>query len=60
MTIWVWISFKLPCRYHPSCVGMSIEEAKDLERFVCSECSDEDVKRSQNAFPSSPIADTKV
>ncbi|KAL0012263.1 hypothetical protein SO802_007371 [Lithocarpus litseifolius] len=26
--------------YHPACVGMTIEEAKKLDRFVCSECSE--------------------
>ena len=49
------------CRYHPACVGMTIEEAKKLEHFVCTECSsDDDIKRSQNGFPSSPVADAKV
>lgn len=49
------------CRYHPACVGMTIEEAKKLEHFVCSECSsDDEVKRSQNGFASSPTADVKV
>lgn len=46
-------------RYHPACVGMSIDEAKTLEEFVCSECSSEDdeqraardAKKSQNAIP---------
>ncbi|XP_031262180.1 chromatin remodeling protein EBS [Pistacia vera] len=47
--------------YHPACVGMTIEEAKKLEHFVCSECSsDDEVKRSQNGFASSPTADVKV
>ncbi|XP_010496171.1 PREDICTED: chromatin remodeling protein EBS [Camelina sativa] len=48
--------------YHPACVGMTIEEAKKLEHFVCVECSsDEDgVKRSQNGFASSPTNDLKV
>lgn len=48
-------------RYHPACVGMTIEEAKKLEHFVCSECSsDDDVKRSQNGFTSSPIDDNDI
>ncbi|VVB07776.1 unnamed protein product [Arabis nemorensis] len=47
--------------YHPACVGMTIEEAKKLEHFACTECSsDEDVKRSQNGFSSSPLDDLKV
>ncbi|CAA7020668.1 unnamed protein product [Microthlaspi erraticum] len=37
--------------YHPACVGMTIEEAKKLDHFVCAECSsDDDVKKSQNGF----------
>ena len=40
---------------------MSIEDAKNLEQFVCSECSpDEDGKKSQNAVSASPGADAKV
>ncbi|KAK4491923.1 hypothetical protein RD792_002705, partial [Penstemon davidsonii] len=32
--------------YHPSCVDMTIEQAKQLDRFVCSDHSyDEDVKK---------------
>lgn len=47
-------------RYHPACVGMTIEEAKKLDHFVCSECaSEDDAKRTQNGFSSSPI-DAKV
>ncbi|KAI6704087.1 hypothetical protein NL676_013223 [Syzygium grande] len=46
--------------YHPACVGMTIEEAKKLEHFVCSECSDDEVKRAENGFSSSPAAEVKV
>ncbi|KAG6778471.1 hypothetical protein POTOM_014806 [Populus tomentosa] len=47
--------------YHPACVDMTIEEAKKLDHFVCSECaSDDDVKRSQNGFSVSSVADVKV
>ncbi|KAF4372593.1 hypothetical protein F8388_027266 [Cannabis sativa] len=47
--------------YHPACVDMTIEEAKNLEQFVCSECSsDDDVKKSQNAFTASPGVDAKI
>lgn len=46
------------CRYHPACVGMTIEEAKKLDHFVCAECSsDDDVKKSQNGFSASPADD---
>lgn len=41
-------------------MGMSIEQAKKLEHFVCSECSSEDeAKRSMN-FSNSPLAEPKV
>jgi hypothetical protein len=40
---------------------MTIEEAKKLDHFVCSECaSDDDVKRSQNGFSVSSVTDVKV
>lgn len=39
---------------------MTIEAAKKLDHFLCSDCSDDEAKRSQNAFPTSPTADTKV
>lgn len=42
-------------------MGMSIEDAKKLEHFLCSDCSsDDDAKRSLNAFPMSPSVETKV
>ncbi|XP_022852485.1 chromatin remodeling protein EBS-like [Olea europaea var. sylvestris] len=41
--------------FHPSCMGMTIEEAKKLEHFLCSDCSSEDdSRRSLNSFPVSP------
>ncbi|KAB2082179.1 BAH and coiled-coil domain-containing 1 [Gossypium arboreum] len=46
--------------YHPACVDMTIEEAKMLDHFVCSECSEDDLKRSQNGFHPSPVSDVKV
>ncbi|ANM66963.1 Bromo-adjacent homology (BAH) domain-containing protein [Arabidopsis thaliana] len=53
----------LLCHYrvHLACVGVTIEEAKKLEHFVCVECSsDEDgVKRFQNGFASSTTNDLK-
>lgn len=37
------------CRYHPACVGMNAEQAKELDHFDCSDCaSDMDVKKSRN------------
>lgn len=47
-------------RYHPACVGMNIEEAKRLDHFVCSECSDDDARRLDNGFSASPADDVKV
>lgn len=47
-------------RYHPACVGMTIEEAKRLDHFVCSECSDDDAKRVENGFSAPPAAEMKV
>ncbi|KAG7022847.1 Chromatin remodeling protein EBS [Cucurbita argyrosperma subsp. argyrosperma] len=47
--------------FHPSCMGMTIDEAKKLDNFLCSDCSSEnDAKRSSNAFPVSPSAEAKV
>ncbi|XP_073263787.1 chromatin remodeling protein EBS isoform X1 [Populus alba] len=47
--------------FHPSCTGMTIEEAKKLDRFLCSDCSsDDDAKRSMNVFPVSPSLEAKV
>ena len=40
---------------------MTIEEAKKLDHFVCSECSsDDDMKKPQATFPVSPGSDGKV
>ncbi|KAA0043153.1 chromatin remodeling protein EBS [Cucumis melo var. makuwa] len=47
--------------YHPACVSMTIEEAKKLDHFVCSECgSDADIKKNENAFSASSVADGKL
>lgn len=48
-------------RFHPSCTGMTIEKAKKLDHFLCSDCSsDDDAKRSMNVFPVSPSLEAKV
>ncbi|KAJ3677460.1 hypothetical protein LUZ60_003184 [Juncus effusus] len=45
--------------FHPSCMGMSIEQAKKLDHFLCSECQPEiHVKKTPNGFPSN--SDQKV
>ena len=42
-------------------MGMTIEEAKKLDQFLCSDCSsDDDAKGSLNSFPVSPSAEPKV
>ncbi|XP_054787246.1 chromatin remodeling protein EBS-like isoform X2 [Prosopis cineraria] len=48
--------------YHPACVGMTIEEAKKLDHFMCSECSsDDDMKKMPQAtYSASPADDGKV
>ncbi|XP_044503098.1 chromatin remodeling protein EBS-like isoform X3 [Mangifera indica] len=46
--------------FHPSCMGMTIEEAKKLDRFLCSDCPlDDYAKRSLNTFPVSPSVEAK-
>lgn len=42
-------------------MGMTIEEAKKLDHFLCSDCSsDDDAKRSLNSFPVSTTDEGKV
>ncbi|KAI7731553.1 hypothetical protein M8C21_022309 [Ambrosia artemisiifolia] len=46
---------------HPACMGMTIEDAKKLERFLCSDCaSDDDAKGQLNSFPVSSSTEVKV
>lgn len=46
-------------RFHPSCMGMTIEEAKKLDQFLCPDCSSEDdAKKKLN--PLSPSPENKV
>lgn len=48
-------------RFHPACMGMTIEEAKKLDHFLCSDCVAEvDPKKESNSFSVSPLADVKV
>lgn len=55
-------AFNVLGRFHPSCMGMTIDEAKMLEQFLCGECaSEEDAKRSSNTFPvPEPSTEAKV
>ncbi|KAI0497071.1 hypothetical protein KFK09_023399 [Dendrobium nobile] len=47
--------------FHPSCMGMSIEQAKKLDHFLCSDCSSaDDANRSPNGYPVSSVSGPKV
>ncbi|KAF8016717.1 hypothetical protein BT93_H2058 [Corymbia citriodora subsp. variegata] len=47
--------------FHPSCMGMAIEDAKKLDQFLCSDCSHDDhANGSLNHFPVSSSIETKV
>ncbi|PPS16241.1 hypothetical protein GOBAR_AA04325 [Gossypium barbadense] len=47
--------------FHPSCMEMTIEEAKRLDHFLCSDCTSEDAaKRSMNTFRVSASLEPKV
>ncbi|OAY83097.1 hypothetical protein ACMD2_21682, partial [Ananas comosus] len=46
-------------RFHPSCMGMTIEQAKMLEHFLCSDCSSDDDPKRANSFPVSPLSEPK-
>ncbi|PVH36936.1 hypothetical protein PAHAL_6G201500 [Panicum hallii] len=46
--------------FHPSCMGMTIEQAKKLDHFVCSDCVKENgSKRLSNAYATSPNSEPK-
>ncbi|EMS47351.1 hypothetical protein TRIUR3_19031 [Triticum urartu] len=35
-------------RFHPSCIGMTIKEAKKREHFFCQSCTAENGKTTEN------------
>lgn len=42
-------------------MGMTIEQAKKLDTFLCADCAKENgAKRPSNSYPSSPSSDSKV
>jgi hypothetical protein len=42
-------------------MGMTIEQAKKIDNFLCAECAKENgTKRPSNSYPSSPSSDSKV
>ncbi|KAI3742966.1 hypothetical protein L1987_60665 [Smallanthus sonchifolius] len=45
--------------YHPACLNMTIEQAKQLDSFMCYECSSLDTKRPQNRSSASALANGK-
>ncbi|KAG6385060.1 hypothetical protein SASPL_153884 [Salvia splendens] len=46
--------------YHPACVDLTVEEAKQLDHFICSEHgSDEDAKKPQENSLTNGKAETK-
>ncbi|KAJ0683889.1 putative [histone H3]-dimethyl-L-lysine(36) demethylase chromatin regulator PHD family [Helianthus annuus] len=46
--------------FHPACIEMTPEEAKQMEHFYCGNCSTEEQKLLQNAYATSRHTDTKV
>jgi hypothetical protein len=48
-------------RFHPSCMGMTIEQAKKIDHYMCSDCAKENgAKRTSNSYPVPPNSDSKV
>nr|CAD1819850.1 unnamed protein product [Ananas comosus var. bracteatus] len=59
------MTFMIQCEecsdwYHPSCVGMKIEEAKKLEHFFCESCSPENGKKSEKSHSATRQTEQKV
>ncbi|KAI7757344.1 hypothetical protein M8C21_017131 [Ambrosia artemisiifolia] len=46
--------------FHPACIEMTPEEAKQIEHFYCGNCSTEEQKLLQNTHATSKHTDTKV
>ncbi|GMH16267.1 hypothetical protein Nepgr_018108 [Nepenthes gracilis] len=46
--------------FHPACIDMTVEAAKQLDHFFCHSCSSEDQKKLQNSHDTSGHSDTKV
>ncbi|KAK9068916.1 hypothetical protein SSX86_013032 [Deinandra increscens subsp. villosa] len=45
--------------YHPACLNMNIEQAKQLDSFICHECSSLDGMKSQKRGSASALANGK-
>ncbi|KAI7741037.1 hypothetical protein M8C21_022466 [Ambrosia artemisiifolia] len=50
----------LMVQYHPACLNMTIEQAKQLDSFMCFECSSLDTKRPHNKGSGSALANGKA
>ncbi|KAJ0982377.1 hypothetical protein J5N97_010632 [Dioscorea zingiberensis] len=46
--------------YHPTCINMTVEEAKKLEHFFCQSCGPENGKKTQNSQNGSGESELKV
>ncbi|KAJ0076650.1 hypothetical protein Patl1_36504 [Pistacia atlantica] len=46
--------------FHPTCINMTVEEAKRLDHFFCENCSTEGQKKLQNSHTTARHSDTKV
>ncbi|KAK1272287.1 hypothetical protein QJS04_geneDACA013087 [Acorus gramineus] len=46
--------------FHPSCIGMTAEEAKKLEHFFCQNCSSNEEKKTQSNQHGSKNSEAKV
>ncbi|KVI01110.1 Bromo adjacent homology (BAH) domain-containing protein [Cynara cardunculus var. scolymus] len=45
--------------YHPECLNMTIDQAKEIGIFTCSDCSSVDSKRSDSGSSSSALVNDK-
>jgi len=47
--------------FHPSCMGMTIEQAKKIDHYMCSDCAKENgAKRTSNSYLVPPNSDSKI
>uniref|UniRef100_A0A0E0Q507 BAH domain-containing protein n=2 Tax=Oryza TaxID=4527 RepID=A0A0E0Q507_ORYRU len=46
--------------FHPSCIGMTIKDAKKLEHFFCQSCTAENGKMAENSHEATAQSEEKV
>ncbi|KAJ8460139.1 hypothetical protein OPV22_033065 [Ensete ventricosum] len=46
--------------YHPSCIDMTVEDAKKIEHFFCQSCTTENGKETEKSHNGSKKSDMKV